>query len=103
MKSAKSVAAKNPLRLAIDADGAITAIYSDELVEAGLTRLGQAVTWRISDVEPIDGEWVTTMRQGPVIGSMPISLGQFPLRSQALDAEVEFLNAKLFERSNGIG
>lgn len=68
----------------ITPQGTIKHIYSDDL--AFLSELGQSVTRRASDVEPCRGGWAADMGKsnGPV-------LGPFPLRQQALDAEVAWL------------
>lgn len=79
----------NRLSLAIADDGTITAIYSDQL--ADLFKEGEAKTTRASHVEPCEGGWSADM--SPVGGPM---LGPFPLREEALAAEVEWLEAKLF-------
>ena len=76
-------------KLLIKADGEITAIYSDRLAE--FFAEGKAETTRASHVEPKGTEWTADM--SPLGG--PI-LGPFALRQEALDAEVRWLEEKLF-------
>jgi hypothetical protein len=94
-------------RLSIDQDGVITAIYSDEL--APLIDQGEAIITRASDVEPARrgpssaelGGWVVEIRC-EYVGHLPGEckprsiLGPFRLRSEALAAEVEYLESRLF-------
>lgn len=70
--------------ISIGKDGTLTMIYDDKLV--GLLAQGQAVTTRASHVEPAEGGWVADL--SPVNGP---KLGPFPLRQEALDAEVAYL------------
>jgi hypothetical protein len=78
------------LALSVDPNGIITTIYSDAL--ADLLDEGQATVTRASHVEPAScGGWIADM--SPVDGP---TLGPFRLRQEALDAEVEYLKAKLF-------
>ncbi len=76
-------------KLAIESDGAIVMIYDDddrELIDAGAACIA-----RVSDVEPNEnGEWLAIMRRDSVV------LGPFRLRSEALAAEVKYLQAQLF-------
>jgi len=72
--------------LTIADGGKITGIYSDDL--ADLMAEGKSTTTRASNVEPADGGWKATMRDGTV-------LGPFPLRGSALAAEVEYLKGVL--------
>jgi len=66
-------------------NGGLEFIYADPL--AFLTKLGPSTTRRVSHVEPAPGGgWTADMVDGPV-------LGPFPLRQQALDAEVAWLRA----------
>ena len=78
------------MKLAISPNGAITAIYSDDLESL----MDQAATKQIvrqSHVEPgPDGMWYAEM-----IGDGAV-LGPYKLRAEALAAEVEYLEAKLF-------
>jgi len=70
--------------LRIDPDGTITSIYSEEI---DLTEIGRVEISRASHVEPTaDGNWTADM--GPVGGPV---LGPFAKRSEALAAEVEWL------------
>lgn len=87
------------LRVTVERDGTVKAIYSDALLPV-LDRLGgERTVTRASQVEPYDGSggdrfaarfqghyWVADMRpsDGPV-------LGPFKRRADALDAEVEWL------------
>jgi hypothetical protein len=76
------------ITLSISTEGRIRAIYDDRL--AGLLSQGKATIKRASAVEPTtDGQWTAAMVDGP-------TLGPFKLRQQALDAEVEYLKARLF-------
>jgi hypothetical protein len=76
-----------PLSLAIDPEGGLQFIYDDELV--GLLELGPAKIERVSHVEPAPGGgWSADM--APVGGPL---LGPFPLRGEALAAEVAWLHA----------
>ena len=79
----------NLFKLAIAPDGVVTAIYSDSL--ADLLSEGRTEIKRASAVEPTqDGTgWLATMTDGSI-------LGPFKLRSAALAAEVEYLEARLF-------
>jgi len=75
-------------KLLIKADGEITAIYSDALAE--FFAEGKAETTRASHVEPSpDGGWTAAMVDGP-------TLGPFRLRSEALAAEMAYLEQSLF-------
>lgn len=75
--------------LRIAPDGEITFIYNDDL--AGLLMLGQAEINRASHVEPEPtGGWSADM--SPVAGP---KLTGFTLRSEALAAEVEWLNREV--------
>lgn len=69
--------------------GKVTAIYSDDL--AGLkAKASRVEIRRASAVEPTeDGQWTATMNDGKV-------LGPFRLRSEALAAEVQYLDSILF-------
>ncbi len=75
-------------KLAINPDGTIVMIYNDdnrELFEQGIVSIT-----RVSSVEPNpDGSWSATMIDGVV-------LGPYKLRKDALDAEVKYLENKLF-------
>jgi hypothetical protein len=76
--------------IAVAPDGSIKAIYDDRL--AGLFAQGKATITRASFVEPDEhGQWFADLAPsgGP-------KLGPFRLRSEALSAEKEWLNEKLF-------
>ncbi|HWY36776.1 MAG TPA: hypothetical protein VNX68_19175 [Nitrosopumilaceae archaeon] len=76
------------MKLAIDEKGIVTFIYDDELSD--LCSEGSSEIKRVSNVEPDPmGGWSATMLDG-------IKLGPYPLRNQALEAEVKYLEAKLF-------
>jgi hypothetical protein len=83
-------------KLAIETDGTITAIYDDEL--ADLVALGNGSIRRVSDVEPDTlGGWTAFIRSNePAGGPYSQALGSFRLRSEALAAEVAYLETKLF-------
>ena len=73
--------------IAIRSDGTIILVYTDDLCD--LIASGRATIARASHVEPAPGGgWTADMTpsSGPV-------LGPFPLRQQALDAEVAWINA----------
>jgi len=72
------------MQLVIKRGGAVRAIYSEEI---DLATLGSPAISRASHVEPTtDGHWTADLSPlgGPV-------LGPFPARSQALQAEYEWL------------
>ena len=76
-------------KLAIETDGSATMIYDDQRLDLML-ELGRPVITRVSEVEPrSDGLWQAKMRDGHL-------LQPYRLRSEALAAEVEYLEAKLF-------
>ena len=78
------------ITLSINSSGTITGIYDDRL--AGLLENGKVTIRRASHVEPTaDGRWQADM--GPVGGPV---LPSCRLRSEALSAEVEWLQAHLF-------
>jgi len=75
-------------------NGKITGIYSDALIpliESGLSNVR-----RVSNVEPSNScqtfgmEWTATMIDYDTV------LGPFPSRAQALEAEIKFLEERLF-------
>jgi len=78
--------------LAIGTDGAIRAVYSEEIDLRGLAAgLGELSIRRASHVEPAaDGTWEADLR--PVGG--PLLVG-FQLRSAALAAELRWLDEHL--------
>lgn len=65
----------------------LTFIYSDLL--ADLLKEGKAEIRRVSNVEPCEGGWSAQMINGPL-------LGPFRLRSEALAAEIKYLEKELF-------
>jgi hypothetical protein len=70
-------------------DGTLTAIWDDEL--AGLLSEGQPTISRVSHVEPTqDGQWTADL--SPVNGPV---LGPYPLRREALDAELVWLRESM--------
>ena len=71
-------------------DGAMSFIYDDDL--APLLAEGDFRRRRVSTVEPDDdsGGWTADMT---LAGAPGVVLGPFPLRQQALDAEVAWLRA----------
>lgn len=73
----------------IGTDGLIKFVYADEL--APLLELGQSCIHRASHVEPTPLGWAADMSPS---GSAT-KLGPFPLRSQALDAERDWLLDRL--------
>jgi hypothetical protein len=100
-----------PVKLSINCDGEILAVYSDDLV--GLIDLGAAnvTISRASNVEPdANGHWWATMadkcehltlpcERGILRADGTVQLGPFKLRSEALAAEVEYLESRLFGAS----
>lgn len=77
------------MSLAVKPDGTISAIYDDAL--ADLCQQGHAHITRASHVEPTpNGEWTADCSPGGPV------LGPYPLRQQALDAEIEYLESTLF-------
>jgi hypothetical protein len=81
------------ISLAIKPDGSIAAIHNDALVT--LYDEGETTIRRASHVEPIDGgeqvNWVADL--SPVNGP---KLGPYRLRSDALQAEVDWLERNGF-------
>lgn len=87
------------LELVIAADGAVTAIYADELLPV-LQALGTPEIRRASHVEPWGGGWTADMRpsggpiltlDGPLHEPVPGHDRPFPTRAEALRAEVEWI------------
>lgn len=80
------------LKLAIDTEGIVTAIYSEELTP--LMDAGEAFIVRQSNVDPTNSPegvptWWADMNDGA-------QLGPFKTRGEALAAEVAYLDHKLF-------
>jgi hypothetical protein len=74
------------MHLIVEPTGRVRAIYTEEL---DLAALGQPVITRASHVEPgADGRWSADLR--PVDGPV---LGPFDRRSEALGAELAWLEA----------
>ncbi len=74
------------MHLVIDARGTVRAIYSEEF---DLRTLGRPAIFRASQVEADrDGRWHADLR--PMLGPV---LGPFGLRSEALEAELAWLEA----------
>lgn len=80
------------IEIFIQPDGTLRFIYSDEIAEA--TRdLGKHHTQRASHVEPdTDGNWTVDM--SPIAGR-PMNLGAHAKRSDAINAEVNWLREYL--------
>ena len=77
------------MRLRVEPDGVVRCLYSEEI---DLSCLGAASIQRASNVEPDEhGRWWADL--APVKGPR---LGPFVLRSQALDAEQSWLEARWF-------
>lgn len=75
--------------ISISPTGTITFIWTDDF--AGLVDEGRTEIKRASHVEPNeDGQWVADL--SPVDGP---TFGPYPLRQEALDAETEYLEARL--------
>jgi hypothetical protein len=67
-------------------DGTVRAVYAEDI---DLTRIGPALIRRASHVEPDShGRWLADL--GPVSGPV---LGPFDRRSEALAAELDWLDA----------
>jgi hypothetical protein len=77
-------------RQVIIKDGKVTFIYADKMKP--FLELGEATVKRVSHVEPVTiaGEVKWTADMSPVSGP---TLGPFDSRQEALDREVEWLNA----------
>jgi hypothetical protein len=74
------------MHLVVDPTGQVRALYTDDL---DLAALGRPVIRRAGNVEPgPDGRWSADLR--PVGGPV---LGTFDRRSQALEAEHDWLEA----------
>lgn len=75
------------MQMVIDASGTIHCLYGEEI---DLSGLGEITIRRASFVEPVGNTWTADMSpvQGPI-------LGPFPRRSQALQAEVKWLEQHL--------
>jgi hypothetical protein len=73
--------------ISVDTNGTATMIYDDE--NADLINESVATIERVSNVEPAKGGWVAFMKDGT-------KLGPFKLRYHALEAEVAYLENKLF-------
>ena len=72
------------MELVVKPDGSLQCLYAEQL---DLTTLGPVTIRRASHVEPDDqGRWRADL--SPVGGPL---LGPFPLQSQALEAEVDWL------------
>jgi hypothetical protein len=81
----------NNFNMVILPNGQITFVYAD-FHAPFIEKVGGAEITRASFVEPCPGGWYADM--SPV--SPGVVLGPFRLRSEALAAEEEFLNKKLF-------
>lgn len=76
------------------ATGTVGAIYSDDVMPLLRDVTADLTTRRASDVEPDEaGGWTATMR--PWVPGGTVALGSFPTRTQALEAEVEYLRRVL--------
>ncbi len=77
------------MRLRIDARGQVVCVYGEAI---DLAVLGEPTIRRASHVEPDEtGQWWADLR--PVDGPR---LGPYPRRSEALEAEADWLDAFLF-------
>jgi hypothetical protein len=80
--------------LVIQLDGTVRAVYSEEI---DLSSLGQPAITRASHVEPDEhGHWHADLG---VVGG-PV-LGPFQRRSEALEAELTWLQAHWLSRGSG--
>ena len=83
------------MQILISPDGTLHCLYSEAL---DLTALGQPAIRRASHVEPdAVGQWRADL--SPVGGP---TLGPFPRRSEALKAEVEWLETNLLASTQGV-
>ena len=83
------------MKLYISTCGDCTAIYDETL---DLRELGRSHIRRASHVEPTpDGQWTADL--APLAGPL---FGPFHSRSQALDAEVTWLNESLLKQHGGV-
>lgn len=81
------------MQLVIQPDGSLKCVYGEAI---DLHALGQVSISRGSHVEPTStGQWLADL--SPVSGPV---LGPFPQRSQALDAEREWLEANWLNASS---
>jgi hypothetical protein len=70
------------MRILIDDQGTLTALYTEAL---DLAAIGRPTIRRASQVEPTaEGKWTAAIVDGPI-------LGPYPTRSTALAAEVNWL------------
>ena len=79
----------NDLVVSVDQKGTLTFVYDDSLSSL----LDEGKEWtikRVSEVEPVDKSWVAFMRDGK-------KLGPYRLREEALRAEREYLEEKMFK------
>lgn len=80
------------MRLIIDPRGMVRCVYSEAI---DLAKIGQLTISRGSHVEPdLDGQWLADL--APVGGP---TLGPFQNRSDALNAEVEWLDRNWLSKS----
>jgi len=73
------------MKLLVERSGRVTCLYDERL---DLTALGPCSVTRASYVEPVGSQWESRIRGGPV-------LGPFPRRSDAVAAEVRYLEERL--------
>ena len=80
-------------KLAIESDGSIVAVYGDDL--APLIAQGTATITRASNVEPMLGGWAVAMVDDTSSAAVELFVRTFRLRSEALAAEVAYLERRL--------
>lgn len=86
----KGVLIMKEIVIRFDNDGTAISIYNEDII---LNSLGKVNINRASYVEPNEnGEWIADM--SPIKSN--IILGPFKLRSEALKAEINWLNQYLF-------
>jgi hypothetical protein len=73
------------MQMIVGTDGTVRMIYADEMAPV-LAAMGEVTVKRASHVEPAPGGWAADM--APVGGPV---LGPYALRSEALAAEVQWL------------
>ena len=82
------------MKIKISNGGELQFIYDDKL--APLLAHGRANVKRVSNVEPILGGWNVEMIGDSSHEAVCLQARTFALRSEALAAEVEYLNRTIF-------
>ncbi len=88
---------RNQYTFVVASDGTLKTIYDDDLADF-LTGAGKVSITRASFVEPTpDGKWTADMSPS----GENVILGPFRLREEALTAERDYLEKKLFGAAGG--